>query len=64
MSLTTSRQRKCVLTPSKKKSESLEHVADHFKTQKMCIKAVEKEAESLEHVPDYLKTQEMCKMAS
>ena len=62
MSLATSRQRKCVLKPSKN-SKSLEHVPDHFKTQEMCIKAVEKETESLEHVPDHFKTREMCTMA-
>ena len=34
---------------------------DHFKTQEMCIKAVEGEPETLEYVPDHLKTEEMCK---
>ena len=38
----------------------LEDVPDHFKTQKMCVKAVEKKSFTLGYVPDYFKTQEMC----
>ena len=34
-------------------------VPDCFKTQRMCIKAVEEDPSSLRHVPDHLKTQEM-----
>ena len=42
---------------------SLAYVADHFKTQGMCIKAVEVDPCTLKLVPDQFKTQEMCKKA-
>ena len=35
-------------------------VPDHFKTQDMCIKALEADLWSLYDVPDHLKTQSMC----
>ena len=41
----------------------LEVVPNHFKTQKMCDKAVDCIPWSLAHVPNYFKTQEMCNKA-
>ena len=38
-------------------------VPDHFKTQEICIKAVEVDPCLLEDVPDHLKTQEICNEA-
>ena len=38
-------------------------ILNHFKTQEVCIKAVEKEPWQLKNVPDCLKTQEMCDKA-
>ena len=34
---------------------------DHFKTQEMCIKAVEEYPWDLDNVPDHSKTHKMCK---
>ena len=39
----------------------LAYVPDHFKTQGMCIKAVEVDPCTQTLVPDQFKTQEMCK---
>ena len=33
---------------------------DHFKTQELCVKALEVDPRMLGHVPDHFKTQEMC----
>ena len=41
----------------------LDYVPDHFKTKRMCERAVEDEPETLEYVPNHLKTEEMCKEA-
>ena len=38
----------------------IKYVPDHFKIEKMCIKAIKKDVETLEHVPDHFKTQEVC----
>ena len=38
-------------------------IPDHFKTQEMCIKAVEAYPEQLHFVPDQYKTKEMCERA-
>ena len=45
------------------RSYMLEVVPNHFKTQKMCDKAVDCIPWSLAHVPNYFKTQEMCNKA-
>ena len=42
---------------------SLKFVLDHYKTKKICEKAVEKYPHNLKTVPDHLKTQEMCNKA-
>ena len=42
------------------KSEALEYVPDHFKTEEICKEAVSREPYALGHVPDHLKTQQMC----
>ena len=39
------------------------HVLDHFKTKRMCERAIEDEPETLEFVPDHFKAQEMCDKA-
>ena len=38
-------------------------IPDHFKTQGMCIKAVEVDSSFLQLVPDHFKTQEICEKA-
>ena len=38
-------------------------VPDRFKTQEMCIKALEVDPWQLKNVPDHFKTQEMCDKA-
>ena len=38
----------------------LRHVPDYFRTQEMCIKAVDEKPCALECVPDQYITQEMC----
>ena len=38
----------------------LDHVADQYKTPKMCDDAVRRNPYLLKHVPNYFKTQEMC----
>ena len=40
--------------------DAFHRIPDHFKTQKMCIKAVEVDPWQLKDVPDHYKTQEMC----
>ena len=39
------------------------HIPDHFKTQKMRIKAVEVDPSFLQLVPDHFKTKEICDKA-
>ena len=42
------------------KSEALEHVPDHFKTEEICKEAVRREPYDLGHVHNHLKTQQIC----
>ena len=42
------------------KPDAFHHIPDHFKTQKICIKAVRVDPFFLELIPDHFKTQEIC----
>ena len=43
--------------------ESFGRIPDRFKTQEMCIKAVEVDSSFLQIVPDHFKTQQICNNA-
>ena len=49
--------------PLKKASRVLKYVPDHFKTQKMCEKAVKEDPNALIYTYNYFKTQTLSEIA-